>query len=335
MRHACSYASRDSVRKNRDQTRRSGDTRGAQVWAPSSGADGVAVLDPLGARQLHVALARVDPVLGDHEGTPGAAAPDRGQQAGVAGGDRVVAGGARRRGRQHAQQRHVHRAQMPEQIQEGRVGGQRLRQLGEQRERGAPMQELGDGEIPAGELVDDLDRRLLLEVNAAEGRQHARRRGACVSARPRQANLFGQLGARPPVERLRVPLLAEDTMKGDRVRRHLEPRLAVGIGVRADVDHRERQIRVSENDVVHPRRHPARHVGISPLDQQADIDRNVCRCRRRWRWSRPRRRPRLRPGAPHVPSPARSIHPRVTSVPSSGTSALWRRAVPPRTSVRP
>ena len=44
-------------------------------------------------------------------------------------------------------------------------------------------------------------------------------------------------------------------------------------GYEPDVQHREGQLGVAEDDVVHPRRDAARHERIGPLDQQADVGR--------------------------------------------------------------
>ena len=113
------------------------------------------VADPVGARQLHLALARVDPVLGERERPLRAAAPDRGQEARVAGGDRVVAGGRHLRRRQQAQERDVDGAEVPEEIEERRLGGGAIGQHGQQIEAGAPVEKLVEREIVGRQIVED------------------------------------------------------------------------------------------------------------------------------------------------------------------------------------
>ena len=175
---------RDSARKNDDQSRRSGEIRGAQVRARLRHAARL-VADPVGARQLHVALARVDAVLGHHQRAAGAVAPQRGEQARVAGRDRVVAARLHRRRREQAQHRREDRAVVPEQIQERRVGRDPLRDRRQQLEARS-------GRAAARAASD----RCRPAPPARPGRPRPRR--ACARGRPARATASG---ARPSATR--------------------------------------------------------------------------------------------------------------------------------------
>ena len=144
--------------------------------------------DPVGARQLHLALARVDAVLGEGQRASRPPAPDGGQQARVPGGDRVVAGRRHDRRRQEAQHRDVDGAEVPEQIEERRLGRRAIGELGQQIEAGAAVEQLVEREIVGGQIVEDALLRLRIavavEVHAAQARQHARGLCAGVDGRP-------------------------------------------------------------------------------------------------------------------------------------------------------
>ena len=112
-----------------------------------------------------------------------------------------------------------------------------------------------------------------LEVQAAEALEHARRRRARVDRGAQRADLLAQLGPRATVERGWRGLLAEHPMEPHDVGRKLVSRFAVGAGIRADVEDREGQLRVTEDDVVDPRGHATGHERVGPLDEQADVRR--------------------------------------------------------------
>ena len=248
----------------------------AQAEPAVVGLGGVA--DPVGARQLHLALARVDAVLGDASGRAGPPAPDRGQQARVAGGDGVVAGRRHHRRGQQAQQRDVDGAEVPEQIEERRLRRRRRSASSVSRSKLArPCRSSASGQIVGGQIGEDAplrrpDRPAALEVQAAEARQHARRLRRGRRRRRAASRICSRSSARArPVERRAGRLLAEDAVQADHVGGELVARLAVGARVRADVQHREAQLGMAEDDVVHPGRDAARDEGVGPLDQQADV----------------------------------------------------------------
>ena len=127
-------------------------------------------------------------------------------------------------------------------------------------------------QIAAGELVEHVERRVLRRGACAGTRPASRDGGrARVGARAREPDLLGQRGARAAVERRARRSWQNTRCSATTLSRQLEPRLAVALGVRADVDHREPQIRVPEDDVVHPRRDAAGDERVGPLDQQADV----------------------------------------------------------------
>ena len=100
------------------------------------------IADPVGARQLHLALARVDAVLGEGQRALRPPAPDGGQQARVPGGDRVVAGRRHDRCGEEPQHRDVDGAEVPEEIEERRLGRGAIGELGQQIEAGATVEQL-------------------------------------------------------------------------------------------------------------------------------------------------------------------------------------------------
>ncbi len=56
--------------------------------------------------------------------------------------------------------------------------------------------------------------------------------------------------------------------------------LAVLRRITTDKDHGEFQVRQTGDDLVHPRRHTAAHIGIGAFQQQGDIGDRLLRCQR-------------------------------------------------------
>ena len=194
-----------------------------------------------------------------------AVARDRRHGARVAGRHGVVDGGIRRALGEQADQRHVHRAEVPEHRHERRRGTACARDLADGLERLVAVQQRIERQVGVGEIGEQrvVDRGL--EVKPAQRAQRARWRGGLRPARHADRPL--DLDAR----HVGLGALAVVLDHAGDVLGHLVARRAVRAGLRPDVQERERQVREALDDVVAPRRHAARHVRVRALEHHADV----------------------------------------------------------------